>query len=92
MNRICALLVIVVYTMAKPYFVSKTIIIPHDEKKHRGGEDAAENDESILVVADGVGGWGLQGVNPGLFSNLLVKNVVSRNKEHPTEHIRSLVY
>jgi protein phosphatase PTC7 len=54
------------------YFISKTIIIPHDEKKHRGGEDAAATDETILVVADGVGGWANHGVNPGIYSRALV--------------------
>lgn len=61
------------------YFHSKTIIIPHDDKKYRGGEDAAAADENLLVVADGVGGWALQGIDPGLFSKSLVKNVLSRN-------------
>jgi hypothetical protein len=41
------------------YFHSKTIIIPHDSKIHRGGEDAAAADEHLMVVCDGVGGWGL---------------------------------
>ena len=58
------------------YFMSKTIIIPHDEKKYRGGEDAAANDETILTVADGVGGWANHGVNPGIYSKALVKHVV----------------
>lgn len=56
----------------KAYFLSKTIIIPHDDKKHRGGEDAAATDENMLVVADGVGGWANYGIDPGLFSKSLV--------------------
>ena len=38
------------------YFVHKTVIIPHDEKKFRGGEDAAATSDTVLVCADGVGG------------------------------------
>jgi protein phosphatase PTC7 len=57
-------------------FVHKTVIIPHDQKKHRGGEDAAATTDRLLVVADGVGGWAKRGVNPGLYSRLLTKTVV----------------
>ena len=52
------------------------MIIPHDDKVHRGGEDAAFANDTILVVADGVGGWALKGINPGLFSETLVQTVV----------------
>ena len=76
----------------KAYFLSKTIIIPHDEKKHRGGEDAAAADEYTLIVADGVGGWGNYGIDPGLFSKSLVSKVLKRNQERPTEHIRTVVF
>jgi len=58
------------------YFLSKTIIIPHDEKKYRGGEDAAASNQYMLVVADGVGGWGQHGIDPGKFSKSLVKHVL----------------
>ena len=46
------------------YFVHKTVIIPHDDKKYRGGEDAAATSSHLLVVADGVGGWASSNVNP----------------------------
>lgn len=60
-----------------PYaFVHKTVMIPHDDKKHRGGEDAASTASNILVIADGVGGWAKQGVDPGLFSRALTKKVI----------------
>lgn len=58
-------------------FVHGTVIIPHDDKKHRGGEDAAATSDDVLVVADGVGGWANKGVNPGLYSRLLAETVVS---------------
>ena len=34
---------------AKSYFVHKSVIIPHDDKKHRGGEDAAATSDQWLV-------------------------------------------
>ena len=43
-------------------------MIPHFEKRHKGGEDAYVANEKLMVVADGVGGWGEVGVDPGLFS------------------------
>jgi protein phosphatase PTC7 len=57
-------------------FLHKTVIIPHDQKKHRGGEDAAATSDQLLVVADGVGGWANRGVNPGLYSKLLTQTIV----------------
>jgi protein phosphatase PTC7 len=58
-------------------FVHKTIIIPHDDKKFRAGEDAASTIDQMLVVADGVGGWANKGVNPGLYSRKLTETIVS---------------
>ena len=73
----------------KAYFLSKTIIIPHDDKKYRGGEDAAASDDNMLIVADGVGGWERHGIDPGVYSKSLVKHVLQRKKERPTENIRT---
>ena len=42
--------------------------IPHDDKLHKGGEDAFTASERLIAVADGVGGWANRGVDPGLFS------------------------
>ena len=58
------------------YFEHKTVIIPGDDKKHRGGEDSADANETLLVVADGVGGWAMSGVNPGLFSKKLTHDAI----------------
>jgi hypothetical protein len=58
------------------YFIHKTVIIPHDQKKHRGGEDAAAASDTVLVVADGVGGWAKQNINPGLYSKLLTETII----------------
>jgi serine/threonine protein phosphatase PrpC len=33
-------------------------MIPHFDKRAKGGEDAYVSTEELLAVADGVGGWG----------------------------------
>ena len=48
-------------------------MIPHPEKVAKGGEDACYSNESIIAVADGVGGWADHGVDPGLYSKKLCK-------------------
>ena len=55
------------------YFEYKTVIIPKDETKFRGGEDSADGSDTLLIVADGVGGWGEMGVDPGFFSRRLTE-------------------
>ena len=47
------------------------MIIPHDDKRHRGGEDSADSNQSMIIVADGVGGWAEMGIDPGIFSKEL---------------------
>ena len=49
-------------------FVNGVSCIPHDSKKDKGGEDGWAATDNLIVVADGVGGWAEQGVDPGLFS------------------------
>lgn len=46
-------------------------MIPHPEKVAKGGEDAWFASESLLVVADGVGGWNSKGIDPSLYSKFL---------------------
>lgn len=74
------------------YFHHRTTIIPHDDKRGRGGEDAAAADQLCLAVADGVGGWAQRGIDPGLFSKALVKTIVERNANRPTENIKSIIF
>lgn len=52
---------------------------PKFEKRYKGGEDSnlITNDNKLIMVADGVGGWGDHGVDPGLFSKHLTKTVES---------------
>ena len=49
--------------------------LPHDDKVYKGGEDAFTASEKLIAVADGVGGWARQGVDPGLFSKQLAKDI-----------------
>ena len=60
------------------FFRHKTVIIPHDDKKHRMGEDAALASNNLLVVADGVGGWVRSGIDPGFYSRHLVEGIHSQ--------------
>lgn len=46
-------------------------VIPHEAKKHKGGEDAAVVTDRLLVVADGVGGWAESGIDPAKYSRRL---------------------
>lgn len=57
-------------------------MIPHPEKAHRGGEDAYFNSSSMLVVADGVGGWNNHGIDPSKYSRFLCTAYISCNIEH----------
>jgi len=49
--------------------------IPKPDKIANGGEDAFFASKSLLIVADGVGGWAEQGVDSGLYSRSLVRNL-----------------
>jgi protein phosphatase PTC7 len=73
------------------YFAHKSVIIPHDDKRHRGGEDAAAACDTMLVVADGVGGWASRGVDPGLYSKLLVKTIVELHEKGAKKSLVELV-
>ena len=66
------------------YFEYKTVIIPADTKVDRGGEDAADGTDTMLIVADGVGGWSLSGVDPGFFSRKLVSSGIEHHLKSPT--------
>ncbi|SPQ97855.1 Protein phosphatase [Plasmodiophora brassicae] len=60
-------------------------VTPHPDKVDRGGEDAYFYSSAIraFAVADGVGGWNEQGVNPGLFSRALLQHVWDAFTEYP---------
>eukprot|EP01132_Coremiostelium_polycephalum_P005511 gene5511-6865_t len=57
------------------HFYSGVCVIPHPNKRHKGGEDAyfISQDRKVLGVADGVGGWGDVGIDPSEYSNSLMQ-------------------
>lgn len=51
-------------------------VIPHPDKVEKGGEDAyliSRHGAGTIVVADGVGGWAEDGVDPALYSRELME-------------------
>lgn len=58
-------------------FRSGVYLKPHDDKVYKGGEDAYAITDTLISVADGVGGWADRGVDPGLFSKQLCKDIQS---------------
>ena len=61
----------------------KTVIIPHDAKRDRGGEDSAANSDTLLVVADGVSTGRLQGHDPRSYSRKLTESVMQQHIDNP---------
>lgn len=49
--------------------------LPHIDKRHKGGEDAYWTSDTMIAVADGVGGWADSGVDPALYSRRLWLNI-----------------
>ena len=60
---------------ATAYLNSGVTILPHYSKVEKGGEDGAELRQSLIVIADGVGGWSLSGVDPGIYARSLCRHV-----------------
>ncbi|CAI2371081.1 unnamed protein product [Moneuplotes crassus] len=67
----------------KGKFRSGSTIIPHPEKAYKGGEDALIVKDRLIAVADGVGGWASEGVDPGLYSKQLVKFIGEEFDKNP---------
>lgn len=60
--------------------------IPHPDKVEKGGEDAfgVIREKGFVALADGVGGWGDDGVDPAAYSQALVANcVLAREARSP---------
>jgi len=51
-------------------------MIPHPAKVDKGGEDAyfVSSDGLALGVADGVGGWGLHGIDPAIYARSMMND------------------
>lgn len=71
-----------------------SFLIPHDDKKVKGGEDAwfISDDKNTIGVFDGVGGWASSGIDPKEYSHQLsiqCKNAVDlKSKIHPLQILR----
>ena len=57
------------------YFKHGYGLEPAPEKKAKGGEDSLLASKALIAVADGVGGWAAQGIDPSIYSLNLIKNV-----------------
>ena len=66
-------------------FIGGVACLPHDDKVAKGGEDAWTASERLIAVADGVGGWARHGVDPGIFSKQLCKDIQKLFNEHGTK-------
>ncbi len=73
------------------FFRQSVNMIPHYEKRHKGGEDAYVSNERLIVVADGVGGWSEVGVDPGLFSKQLVKDIEAQFNKNPKGSLKEML-
>ncbi|CDW91186.1 serine threonine family 2c [Stylonychia lemnae] len=73
------------------YFRHGFKMIPHIEKKYKGGEDACYADDQLLVVLDGVGGWNEVGVDPGLFTKQFIKLIEQEHKNDPNLELKILL-
>lgn len=63
--------------------------IPAPDKKEKGGEDAWYTHQYLLSVADGVGGWNEQGVDPAKYSRKLEANVEKYFKSNEDAYIKN---
>lgn len=79
------------FGVSKRFFRHGSKLIPHASKRQKGGEDAYVADSNILVVADGVGGWANQGVDPGLFSKGLVWDIHRLHSENNARELKNIL-
>ncbi|KAK7843526.1 probable protein phosphatase 2C 80 isoform X1 [Quercus suber] len=65
--------------------ISGSCYLPHPDKEETGGEDAHFicEDERVIGVADGVGGWADVGVDAGQFARELMSYSVNAIQEEP---------
>eukprot|EP01029_Cantina_marsupialis_P004973 TRINITY_DN15290_c1_g1_i1.p1 TRINITY_DN15290_c1_g1~~TRINITY_DN15290_c1_g1_i1.p1 ORF type:complete len:280 (-),score=82.06 TRINITY_DN15290_c1_g1_i1:258-1097(-) len=64
---------------------------PHPEKAHKGGEDAAFVEQSIVGVFDGVGGWQEHGVDPADYSRQLKKGSLEYIRNHKQYSLKEVL-
>ncbi|XP_020581514.1 probable protein phosphatase 2C 55 [Phalaenopsis equestris] len=71
---------------------SGSCYLPHPDKEETGGEDAHFlcDDEQVIGVADGVGGWADLGVDAGKYAKELMANAASAIQDEPKGLINPL--
>ena len=70
--------------MSKECIGPAGVVLPHPDKTDTGGEDAffvSSHGRGAFGVADGVGGWNLEGVDPSRYS---------RSAAYTQPHVRRL--
>ncbi len=73
-------------------FVGGVANLPHDDKVDRGGEDGWTASQKLIAMADGVGGWARQGVDPGLFAKQLCKDIQQLfNEQGSTKTLKEIL-
>ena len=60
--------------------------IPHPDKVKKGGEDAHFVSDSLMAIADGVGGWAALNIDPSLYSRELCKNIEQLHVSDPKKY------
>ena len=70
------------------YFKFGTSLEPKPEKKEKGGEDALYASKNMIAVADGVGGWLDQGIDPAEYSYNLVDTAKLYFKTLPEQYAK----
>lgn len=76
------------------YFKGGLANEPKMEKVETGGEDSLYYSKNLMAVADGVGGWALQGIDSSRYSKKLIENArdfFRKNPEHYSQHPKDLL-
>ena len=71
------------------YFNFGAVLTPKPEKKDTGGEDALLASKYIMGVADGVGAWSDQGIDPSDYSYRLMHNSDIYFKAYPQAYAKN---
>ena len=77
--------------MSNRYFRYASSNIPHVSKRDKGGEDAWLAQDNLLVVADGVGGWIQHGIDSGLYSKQLVRDIKAYYDKNNAKELREVL-
>ena len=73
-----------------PYMHAGAVNNPKFDKRWKGGEDAmlVSDNQKLIMVADGVGGWTKKDVDPGKYSKFLAKQIGKIYNEKPEQDLK----